>query len=149
MAHNIEAMITQDPIDEAVANSFDLPVFRRGNSSIIALHPNHSDHWSSKLDMPYVASGDIICDCPVIHHMANQLGLKSYAIIRTEYFGGMGEQYATLYSNGNQLIPETENAINLILAALGVVKDKEKDEFDSIGLGDFRNFDGCFESYNY
>lgn len=82
------------------------------------------------------------------------------AYIETDYFGGGGSQSATLFKNSKTKIqpiktetlwdektyryyhrPEGEKAINVILKELGVYKEKGKDEFDSIGLGNYRHMD--------
>ena len=76
------------------------------------------------------------------------------AYIETDYAGGAGTQAAVLYENGRQKFPpiytedfktwapSDERAINIILKELGVQKLNGKDEFESIGLGDFRDMYG-------
>lgn len=80
--------------------------------------------------------------------------------IETDYFGGVGRQSAILFEKGVIKIqphktetcwdektysfyhkPEGDKAINIVLKELGVYKDDGKDEFDSIGLGNYRNMD--------
>ena len=77
------------------------------------------------------------------------------AYIETDYAGGAGTQMAVLYENGKQKFPPVvtedfkiwtpsdERAINIVLKGFGVQKLSGKDEFDSIGLGNFRDmYDG-------
>ena len=79
-----------------------------------------------------------------------------FAYFETDYAGGVGTQAAILYENGKQKHPvfftdivekdaiaDDERPINKILKELGVQKTTEKDEFDSIGLRNYR----CMYSY--
>ena len=62
------------------------------------------------------------------------------ALISTDYFGGQGEQTAKLWLNGFQVeVKNKDTPINEVLAILGVVKEFDSDEFDSILLGNFRS----------
>ena len=75
------------------------------------------------------------------------------AYFETEYFGGSGTQTAILYEKGKPKFPAIftddtkgkcpaeKRAINMILKEFNVLKLNEKDEFDSIGLGNFRRMD--------
>lgn len=65
------------------------------------------------------------------------------AYIETYYFGGQGKQAGVLFENGKLKIPPTssENIINVILNAIGVYKEQEKDEFESIDLLYYRTMD--------
>ncbi len=63
--------------------------------------------------------------------------------IETEYFGGAGGQGGVLYRHGHiEIQPAWEDGIiNRILSAMGVVKQDNHDEFDSIHLGWWRKMD--------
>lgn len=147
MGHNIEAIITRATVNKEVANKYDLPVFISKGFSIIALDPSHSDNWAEKIDINNEADNKIILNCPVTHFFAKELGLKEYAIIYTDYFGGVGEQYATVYNDGVVTMPETINGINKALKQIGVTCKQGLDEFDTLGLGMYRTFDDYFEKY--
>jgi len=92
----------------------------------------------------------------VTHSIAEQIGAKRYAIINTDYVGGIGSQAAVVYDHGNVSM-ETQagghGVINKALRMLGVerVPGGERltgyDEFDSIGLGKYRDFDDYFVKY--
>ncbi len=83
---------------------------------------------------------------------------KTVAYIRTDYFGGFGDQSAILYVNGKEIYNgDTElgsgSPINEALKLLGVERSSDNDEFDTIGLGGYRSNDdfmddlaGSFES---
>lgn len=59
------------------------------------------------------------------------------AWVETDYFGGMGEQGASIFLKGAvEHFPEN---INGALKLLGVSKEPGNDLFDSVGLGDFRH----------
>jgi hypothetical protein len=72
---------------------------------------------------------------------------KMIAKINTDYFGGSGNQSAKLFING-ELEYEVDDEydyslrpINTVLKKMGVVKKDGMDEFDTIGLGKYRNND--------
>jgi len=72
---------------------------------------------------------------------------KMIAKINTDYFGGYGHQGAKLFINGdleyeaNDEQDYTIRPINTVLKKMGVVKKDCMDEFDTIGLGKYRNND--------
>jgi hypothetical protein len=71
---------------------------------------------------------------------------KTIAYIRTDYFGGCGDQSANVSENGKEIYSgDTElgpgNPINEALKLLGVEKSVGNDEFDTIGLGRYRSND--------
>lgn len=114
---------------------------------------------NSKLDVDY--SEFFYYLSPSIYEVLVQESREGMiAYIETDYFGGVGRQSAILFENSKVKMeplktesfwdektysyyhkPEGEKAINLVLKELGVYKQKEKDEFDSVGLGNFRRMD--------
>lgn len=70
---------------------------------------------------------------------------KTLAIISTDYFGGIGEQEAKVLHNGEVILNQNTEfdfklkPINSALKLLNVTCDKDKDEFDTIGLSNFRS----------
>ena len=70
------------------------------------------------------------------------------AYIEADYFGGVGFQNAIVWDNQETVFYE-ENAdwaINKALKFIGIVKDKDKfDEFDTVGLGKFRDTEAWYE----
>ncbi|MBV1909351.1 MAG: hypothetical protein KUG78_08510 [Kangiellaceae bacterium] len=79
--------------------------------------------------------------------MAKEIGLSEFAIICTDYFGGVGEQIAAVYQGDTQKFPPSEDGISNALKEIGVKRSLFKDEFDTIGLGKYRNWDGLFDKY--
>lgn len=69
---------------------------------------------------------------------------KMIASISTDYFGGMGYQSAKLFVDG-KIEYEADDEydysirpINTVLKKMGVVRNDGMDEFDMIGLGNYR-----------
>jgi len=86
----------------------------------------------------------------IIEVLEKHSHLSKLAYFETEYFGGRGSQVAILYENGKQKFPaiftnditdwevDEERAINKVLKDFNVHVLNGMDEFDSIGLGNFR-----------
>lgn len=70
---------------------------------------------------------------------------KKIAKISTDYFGGSGHQEAKLFVNNKKEYDKSSeydfniNPINDVLKMLGVYKKDGLDEFDTIGLSNFRS----------
>lgn len=72
------------------------------------------------------------------------------AYVEAEYFGGVGGQGVIVWDNHEVLLFEqfANDAINKALKLLGVKCDKDKDEFDTVGLGRHRNTVDWLEEVN-
>jgi hypothetical protein len=112
---------------------------------------------NSKLDIEY--NKYFCCFSPSIYELLIQGSRNGkLAYIETDYFGGGGSQSAVLFENASIKIqpqktetcwdeekqryyqkPEGVKAINFVLKELGVYKENEKDEFGSLGLGNYRS----------
>jgi len=147
MAHNISALIAKAPIDLEAARQLDLPVFVQNGFVIVALYDRHVDFWTQKLGMESRALSEIILDFPVVHEFARRLGMDRYALIETDYFGGMGSQRAAAYCVADPQMEAEIGSINAALARIGVERAAGKDEFDTIGLADHRSFSDLFKKY--
>jgi len=68
-------------------------------------------------------------------------GLVGYIV--AEYFGGCGDQFSIIWSDGEIVFGPLRqpDAINQALRRFGVNADQGKDEFDSVGLGRHRHTD--------
>ncbi len=101
--------------------------------------------------------GELVCDNLFVNFdSAVKSLLEKYssggmlAYMETDYFGGVGSQTAILYENGRLRISpiqtndftlwtkDDNRAINIILKELGVKKEDDFDEFDSVGLNGYR-----------
>jgi hypothetical protein len=69
---------------------------------------------------------------------ASRRGIIGY--IGAEFFGGEGNQCAVLYEAGQPVLGPLigSDALNRALAALGVGRAANRDEFETIGLGKHR-----------
>lgn len=73
--------------------------------------------------------------------------IDNLAHIQTDYFGGSGEQFATLVLEGKAVnVESVESPINEALSKLGVVKDEGVDEFDTLHLGRYRSNSDLWEN---
>lgn len=69
---------------------------------------------------------------------------KMIASISTDYFGGMGSQSAKLFIDNKIEYEEDDEydyslrPINTVLKKMGIVRKDGMDEFDMIGLGNYR-----------
>jgi hypothetical protein len=147
MGHHISAIIAKLPINSAAAEQFDSPVFTENGFAIIALDAEHTDYWQQRLHLVDRQEREIILDCAVTHYFARHIGISRYAIIETDYTGGIGTQAAIVYDNQRVVMPTTQGGINAALALLGVERSASRDEFDTIRLGAYRDFWGYFEKY--
>ena len=76
-----------------------------------------------------------------IHDMMQQYSFYDMlAYIETDYSGGFGTQAGVLFSDGKMVIAPTKEKgiIDEILHQMGVCREAKKDEFDSLGLGNYR-----------
>ncbi len=83
-----------------------------------------------------------------LHALAIEISQHSaVAYIATSYFGGQGGQYAFVWDEGSLLFSPTtlgyhqdwpNSPISQALRMIGVVAEKGKDEFDTVGLGKHR-----------
>ncbi len=149
MGHRITAIVTKLPINKGKADYYDVPVNIHEGYAIIGLYAPHSDYWAEKLGIADNSSkgSSIILDNSTTHFIANEICQGMYALINTDYFGGIGEQHAGVFRDGNAELPVKTGAINECLKFIGVQAREELDEFDTIRLGKYRNFDAFFEKY--
>lgn len=70
---------------------------------------------------------------------------KTVGVLSTDYFGGSGHQEGKLFVNnkkeyeGSSEFNWSERPINTILMKMGISKKDGQDEFDTIGLSNFRS----------
>ncbi len=68
-----------------------------------------------------------------------------YVYIETDYFGGCGEQLAYAFIANRKIKAKSKyGPINEMLKLLGVEKEVDKDEFDTVNLGNYRSNDDLF-----
>ena len=119
--------------------------------SLIPLDAAYCNHWSEELGVQDFVSETPLLNCRVVHHMLLHVSPGSrFAVIGTDYFGGAGSQSAVVYEGPNPLMEPKEaevGPINEALRLLGVKARRGRDEFDTIGLHQWRSFDEMFERY--
>lgn len=72
--------------------------------------------------------------------IAEKISSGSVAYLTTDYFGGPGEQSAQLFNHeGKEIHDFREGSIDRVLATMGVIKENDMDEFDTIHLGRYRS----------
>ena len=126
-------------------NIYDLHSFKENDFYIIVLDVCQTDFWIDKLDIEDDQDNDIILNCRLTHYFCKELGINHYAIIETDYFGGIGDQNANVYKNDKK--QKSSVSINEALEDLGVISKKDLDEFDTLNLSKYRHFEDLYEKY--
>lgn len=154
MGHAISAALLKGEVDLVRAASFELCVIPLDfQITLFPLDPVFVDHWMNILDVQGFVNRRPLVNANVVHAMVRDISLEPdplYAILETSYSGGHGEQCAAVYRGGAELSSPQVAAsgpINAALRDLGVVAQGGSDEFDTIGLGTYRDFDELFERY--
>lgn len=163
MGHNIQAILTTNSVDLLKAELLHLPVIKTASGYIIALHHSIIDFWAESLPRTNKINDQILfVDCGVVHWFASELGITDFAIVETDYFGGTGNQAATVYKGEDQIMPVKvskiagakkekffrKSPINKALYLLGVRRTKVDDEFSVFELDKFRSFEDYFYNEN-
>lgn len=155
MGHNLRAIIGKLSVIEALAARFEgvrrvaLP---QGYEMVLLLDALFDAMaLSAEAANPETAvSGWSRLGEQVEKLLADLSRISSVAYVYTEYFGGVGEQSAlafvgghraTVHGGAGRVLPWSTSIgpINAALAAIGVVRERGQDEFDSIGLGRHRS----------
>ena len=114
MGHILDAIVARSPINEARAIEIGLALVYEKEYVII---PTPDDLWSALSGIEW-KSGDRIFNLDTPHVLAKELGMTKYALIQTDYHGGMGDQEASFHrADGRQL---KNILINDALRELGV-----------------------------
>ncbi|MVO08338.1 hypothetical protein GOQ30_04060 [Flavobacterium sp. TP390] len=155
MAHTINGIITSFKYDGKLPH-----VNLVGNYYLITFVPKYSSSYSEKKIEPFQ---ELTSE---IKQVIKELSFKGKCIyIETDYFGGPGYQMAIIWENGkaisdpfisydkieNPKIPEKAklviNAINIGLHSIGIYTHENKDEFDTVRLGDYRSYEDVLEEF--
>ena len=155
MPHMIIAIILQGDFKSDQADYFDLyPIPLTNTLTLFHIDFYYSACWQHQLRMkdylPVVNITEVFYPKEiVIAEIIKRTSLSSnprYAIIMTEYFAGMGNQYANVFINDKNG-DEQVSTINQALKFLGVVAVPGKDEFDTVGLSSIRSQPEYLEKY--
>lgn len=154
MGHAITAVVLRGPYDREAAAGFDLIGISLGHD-LTLFHITHyyTAAWQKKLgiegDLPGVFPRGLIFPTERVSAvlMRRITGREPvFAIIATDYFAGMGDQWAQVY-RGEEAADPSITAISPALRWLGVAADPGRDEFDTVGLTDIRHTPESLDRY--
>lgn len=155
MSHSVCALVVTGRVDTERAHSVGLrAVLAHDSISVFPIDHYFSAYWAAKrgnstlLDLPDGLTG-LFPDEAVLRDLVREAtgtDRPLFAIIATDYFAGTGGQWAAAFHGEDRLTPDRAS-INQALAALGVRATASMDEFDVIGLGDFRSNPDYLEAY--
>ena len=161
MGHHIEAVVgSPDIVGKLVPGNATIPLlFGLALVPHFRFYPNEDDFESDyQADGPY--SDELL---KLSSRFAERLRLAtsdggSLVYLETDYFGGTGTQAAIAWKGGKIVVPPTRAAggiINTALREIGVARAsapmfrRRPDEFDTLGLGQFRDFDREMEAVSW
>ena len=138
MAYTLQALIAnQSTLEKAL---LDLPVVKLSQGLIIV---PFSEKLCKEFGLPllpliYEASSKLPASIATLCSTLSRSGRIAY--VEAEFFGGMGDQAHALFDAGVAVGPivVSDSAINQALQFLGVRAEDDKDEFDSVSLGQHR-----------
>lgn len=147
----MEAIILKGAYDQAEATEYDLRSEDLGfDLTLFFVSNEFLDYWQKKLNISgNLETNNRFPNKRVIYELMRQISSSKpieYAVVTTAYVGGMGEQFANVYKDLENVDP-TLNTINLVLKYLGVVPEGDFDEFDTVGLGKFRRNPDYLDKY--
>lgn len=155
MAHSITAIILKGDFDNEKAKRYDLlPTLLDFGLSLFHIDHYYSACWQHKLktsgqldisNIDCIVFPSEIALLEIIKNISNSEN-PEYAIILTDYFGGVGNQYANVFIDSNNA-DRNITTINQALRHLGVLAKNGQDEFDSIGLDKIRSQPDYLEKY--
>jgi hypothetical protein len=156
MPHAISAVILKGNFDSEVAKSYDLLGIKLDlELTMFPITHYYTACWRKILDVPGALPGKqpfnlliFPCELVVAHLMmkiTNQAE-PTFAVIETDYFGGVGEQWALVY-RGTCLFDENITQISPALKFLGVNHQNGMDEFDTVGLSKYRSMPEYLDKY--
>ena len=161
MGHHIQAFISREELLREIAHHYPaaivIPLSQR--FAMMPITEQFYDELPSP-QHPEKADKHFLYLGPKVHHIGKAFSVKApLAYVETEYFGGIGFQGAVVWANGQiifgpaltgdredfQTDDLSDNAINIALHKLGVLKGGSRDEFDAIRLGKHRDNESWIE----
>ncbi len=155
MGHCISAAILKGDFDSTIAASYDLQGVTLGfDLTMFFMDHYYTACWAKILSVPGQLPGKkpkslIFPSELVIAHLMMKITHQTqslYSVIKTDYFGGIGEQWALVY-RGSCLASDSITQINPALEFLGVNHLDGIDEFDTVNLGNYRSMPEYLEKY--
>lgn len=155
MGHNITAIILKGAFNMEQVTYFDLrPIPLTKELTLFHVDSVYAEYWQSHLGMqgelPQIADKDNLIPreivlAEIVKFISGTL-TPQFAIIGTDYFGGMGSQFANVFIGSENADPDMRK-INQALKFLGVTADPGQDEFDTVGLSNIRRMPEYLEKY--
>ncbi|GGN97175.1 hypothetical protein GCM10010112_89130 [Actinoplanes lobatus] len=155
MGHDITALVVAEPFDEAAAREWDVEGLPLGHGlRLVHISPAYASYQQrlrrvgALLDVPDDLPSIFPREAVLADLAASVTGRDpaSFAVIMTDYFGGVGDQWACAFLDGAR-VPSVEN-INGALRALGVRPDAGLDEFDTVGLSRHHRTPDALDRYD-
>lgn len=155
MSHSITALLCQGQIDSNAAEKYDLRVVElTGDLFLFHIDHYYTACWQKMEGLEGMLPGPptlpTIFPTEIVTLQIAQALLNreepEFAIIYTDYFGGVGEQWAQVYQ-GTQLADPHIYSINDALKFMGIVAASGRDEFDTVGLQRIRENPEYLEKY--
>lgn len=146
MGHSINAIILKGEYQIKEADNYDLRGVQLDfGLTLFYIDGSFTAYWQKKLEQKgFLESNcDVVTWYPrefVIFHLLKLVSKTEhleFALILTDYFGGVGQQFANVYKE-NKNVDFKIDTISKALKYLGVEKGDHYDEFDTIGLGKYR-----------
>ncbi|WP_452222087.1 hypothetical protein [Lacinutrix salivirga] len=137
MGHNISAIIGENNVNKEKIKELGLAAAFESNYVIIILDFDAMIELEETLNKSSDSESiNLSWDCKLTKFIAKEIGLEKFALIQTDYFGGIGEQYASYFEDERKILSEV--GINEALKSLGVKTKDNQDEFDALNLGEYR-----------
>lgn len=155
MPHMITAIILKGAYKPEELTYFDLrPVPLNNELTLFHIDTTYSAYWQFYLgragELPLFRRPSLPFPREIVlAEIVERISVSTkphFAIIATDYFGGIGTQYANAFIGSENVDPEMEK-INQALRFLGVSAERGKDEFDTVGLSDIRSTPEYLEKY--
>lgn len=146
MGHSIFGIIGPDKLIREYATSHELHAPTPLRKQDLVFLPLSDEHLDVLIPDLCVHDDEMIYLCSGLKDTLSALSDKgTVAWIETAYVGGFGEQGATVYQNGECIMPPTvafRGPISHALQLMGVTIDAEEiDEFSAVGLCEHREND--------
>jgi len=147
VGHHITALAIAAHHASAIAESYGLIERLRWNHvTLFPIDHYWSAYWQAKRGgvdgtLGGSVTGGRLPSEGVVRAIARELtGLPAprFAVIQSDYHGGSGDQWALAFEGERSLL-DVNASVNHALRELGVDRDPGLDEWDTIGLGDFRS----------
>ena len=146
MGHAITAIITRRPLPplDPYADCLDVVDLPQRMAAIF-LDDELVDYLAEEEAVAGTFAEEPLLAATVLLRLMNRwMPQQLWALIETDYFGGVGDQCAVLIRGDEPVAFETRapaHSINRILARLGVTRGRADDEFGALGLEAFRSYE--------